>query len=105
MTRDEFAWLIVRAVGAFLLLLIALDLITLALTFIQAVIVYNGAMTNIANPDDDVQAAILYGRAIERIWYLGITIGLKAAFSYYCFYHGAWIHRLLTSRLPPVEQS
>lgn len=105
MTRDEFAWLIVRAVGAFILLLIILDLITIVLTSIQAVILRNEVMSNSVDPDDVVELAFRYGRLIERIWSLGVEIVFKAAFSYYCFYRGAWIHRLLTSRLPSAEQS
>lgn len=101
MTRDEFAWLIVRAVGAFLLLLIILDLITLALTSLNAVILYNQT----GSADDEVTIAIRIGRLIERIWSLGIAVLFKAAFSYYCFYHGAWIHKLLIGRLPSTEQS
>ena len=105
MTRDEFAWLIVRAVGAFILLLIILDLITVVLTSIQAVISHNEIMSDSVDLDDVVDLAFRYGRLIERIWYLGIGVVFKAAFSYYCFYRGAWIHRLLTSRLSSAEQS
>ncbi len=104
MTRDEFAWLIVRAVGAFILLLIVLDLITVALTSIQAVILHSEVMSDSVKEDDVLSLAIRYGRLIERIWYLGITVAIKAAFAYYCFYRGAWIHGLLTSRLPSAEQ-
>jgi len=105
MTRDEFAWLIVRAVGAFILLLIALDLINVVLTSIQAVMVHNEVMSDSVAQDNVVSLAIRYGRLIERIWLLGIEVLIKAFFAYYCFFRGAWIHRLLTSRLPTPKQS
>jgi len=103
MTRDEFAWLIVRAVGAFLLLLIALDLITIVLASVQAVIFRNEVMSDSVDPDDIVNLAFRYGRLIERIWILGAEVLIKSLFSYYCFFRGAWIHKLLTSRLPSAE--
>ena len=105
MTKDEFAWLIVRAVGAFILLLVVLDLITIVLTSIEAIILRNEVFSDSTDPDAVVDLAYRYGRHIERIWSLGITVIFKAAFSYYCFYRGIWIHRLLTSRLPSAEQS
>lgn len=105
MTRDECTWLIVRAVGAFILLLIALDLINVVLTSIQAVMVHNEVMSDSVDQDNVVSLAIRYGRLIERIWLLGIEVLIKAFFAYYCFFRGAWIQRLLTSRLPSPKQS
>ena len=105
MTRDEFAWLVVRAVGAFFLLFIAIDLIALAITSVHAAITYNEAMSDSIDPDDVSIVAIRFGRLIGQIWSLAFEVILKAALSYYCFYHGAWIHKLLTSRLPSAEQS
>ncbi len=103
MTRDELAWLIVRAVGAFVLLLIVLDLITIVLASIQAFILHGEVMSESTKEGDVVSLAIRYGRQVERIWYLGIAVAFKAALAYYCFYRGAWMHRMLTSRLPPVD--
>lgn len=105
MTRSEFAWLVVRAVGAFLLLLIALDLITILLTSIQAVSLHSEIMSDPFAQDDVTTRSIRYGRLIERIWYLGIEVVVQALFAYYCFFRGTWIHKLLIGRLPAAEQS
>ena len=105
MTRDEFAWLIVRALGAFILLLIFLDLLTIALTSMNAVILHDKAMSDAINDDEAINIAIRYGRLIGQIWSMGIGVVFKAAFSYYCFYRGSWIHGLITEKLPSAEQS
>ena len=103
MTRDEFAWLVVRAVGAFVLLLIALDLITLILTSLQAFFLHEDLMSNSFNQDEVIHLSIRYGRYIEQIWYLGAKVLLKSLFAYYCFFRGLWVQKLLTSRLPSTE--
>ena len=105
MTRNEFAWLIVRALGAFILLLIVLDLLTIALTYLNALIVHNRVMSDAVSDDEAINLAIRYGRLIGQIWSLGIGVVFKVAFSYYCFYRGSWIHGLITSKLPSAEQA
>jgi len=103
MTRDEFAWLVVRGIGAIFLMFVALDLITILLTSVEAVIVRNAPYSN--SVDQEVDLAIRYGRLIGRVWYLGVEVLIKSFLSYYCFFRGVWIHSLLTSRLPSSEQS
>ena len=105
MTRDEFAWLVVRVVGAFLLLLIALDLITLILTSLQAFLLRGDLMSDSVNQDEVINLSIRYGRLIEQIWYLGIKVLVNALFAYYCFFRGAWIQKLLTRGLPATDES
>ena len=105
MARDEFAWLIVRAVGAFFLVYVALEVISLVLTAGQAVIVHNQIMPDSVEQEIMFEPAVRYLRLIEQIWALGIHILLTALCSYYCFYRGAWLHKLLISRLPETEQS
>jgi len=105
MTRNEFAWLVVRAVGAFFLLYVALDLILIVLTSIQAVVLRGEIMSGSVDSDGVVDHAFRYGQLIRRIWGLGFEVLLKALLSYYCFFHGTWIHKLLTSRMPSAAQS
>ena len=105
MTRDEFGWLVVRAVGAFFLLYVTLDLILIVLTSVQAVVLHSEIMSGSVDSDDVVDHAFRYGQLIRRIWGLGFEVILKALLSYYCFFRGAWLHRLLTSRMPSAAQS
>ena len=105
MTRDEFAWLIVRGIGAFFLLYIALDLITLILISVKALVLHNSIMSESVDQDKVAEMAFHYGQYIRQIWSTGADILLTGIFAYYCFYRGAWIHGLLTSRLPPTQKS
>ena len=103
MTKDEFGWLIVRALGAFLLLLVVVDLLSVFLTILNAFITHNKALSLDLGEEDAYEQAIRYGRLYGQIWSLGIGIVFKGVFAYYCFYRGAWIHGLITSRLPTSD--
>ena len=103
MTRDEFAWLIVRAIGAFMLLLVFLDLVNIALMAVQAGVIRTDISSGSVSSDDEITTAIRYGRLINQMTYLGIELIPKTAFTYYCFKHGGWIHRLLTYRLASTD--
>ena len=105
MTRDEGAWLIVRGVGAFFLLFVALDLILILLTSVEAIALRNEAFSDPGVSDDIVDWAIRYGRLITRIWSLGAEVLLKGLLAYYCLHRGAWLHKLLTQNLPSAERS
>ena len=103
MTRDEFAWLIVRGIGAIFLMFVVLDLIYISLTSVNAYMTRYAPMGE--SVDQDVEIAIQYGRLIGRIWSTGVEVVLKAFLSYYCFFRGGWLHKLITDKVPSVEQS
>ena len=105
MERDEFAWLIVRAVGAIFFVFIALDVIDLLLTSLQVVTLRTEMFSGSVDEDDAINLAIRYGRLMERIWTLGIQIFLTGLCSYYCLYRGKLIHKLLIRNLPSAGHS
>ena len=105
MTRDEFAWLVVRAVGAFVLLLVTLDVISMALSAMTAVGLHNRIDSVPFNSDESVRLTVDYARQVARVKYLGIEVFFKAGIAMYCFYRGALIHRLLLSRLPSAKET
>jgi hypothetical protein len=105
MARDEFVWLIVRAIGAFLLAFVALELIGLLIVAVQAAVLRFDLLSGSIEEKSATIQATIYGRHIERIWYSGFDIALTGLCSYYCFYHGAWLHKLLISRVPVGGES
>ena len=104
MTKDEFAWLIVRALGAFLLLLVVVDLLSIILTILNAFITHNKALSLEVGEEEAFGQAIRYGRLYGQIWSLGIGVVFKAVLSYYCFNRGSWIHGLILSKIPTTDQ-
>lgn len=103
MSTDEFGWLLVRAVGAFLLLLIALDLVSIASLSLQTVVL-RGKIDEVPfDSEEFIRLVVDYTRLIDRVVYLGIEMVFKTALAIYCFYRGELLKRLLVSRLPFEE--
>ena len=95
--RDNLAWLVVRAFGAYFVLSIALDLVPLVLTILSMAKIY--ILTADTSAKSDTVSYVMDANW-ARVQSFSIQVVLNAVFAYYCFYHGKWIHRLLIFRLP-----
>ena len=105
MTRYEVAWLIVRGVGAFLLVHVALGIISLILTGAATAMAYEQAMPDPIEQSISYESSVRYLRLKEQLWTLGAQTFLTLLCAYYCLFKGAWLQHLLVSRLPKIKSS
>jgi hypothetical protein len=101
MESRDYSWLFVRAFGVYFAYSAVSYLVSIggnASTLIMWYLMDSGVAT-----ENDWQDRMTVS-AWRSIWMLLIGFTYTAALAYYCLFRGAFVNRLLTSRLSPTEQ-
>ena len=85
MDRDEFGWMIIRAFGIFFAYLV----VSFSISLVSQVSIVLSMYAH-SEPPSDLTQAVWF-----RISVSAVQLLLYALASYYCFWRGAWIHKIL----------